>query len=223
MAWKKHIVLGLTVTLMTSLLAGCGSESEKTEKKDTTQIVQVTKIDGKKITANIGEMSEDRGGKKPDGYGQPDAMPSGKPDNSSSDNNTAPDKPSNDSNSDGNIPPPRPSDNGNSNGSDANSSRGENIDGGQNKSDGEPPSGGPGGGRFTASGDEITFTITDSTEITSESKDGSSEAATEDIAENSILEITLDSNNQASKVVIKNFPDKRQSTDSEETANSTDA
>jgi hypothetical protein len=72
---------------------------------------------------------------------------------------------------------------------------------------GQPPAmqgdinGGVGG--FIENGGDITFYITDETAVTMESLEGSREASIDDIAEGSVLEITLDSENNATGVVIK--------------------
>lgn len=81
----------------------------------------------------------------------------------------------------------------------------EQPDGGAaGKKNGNPP-GKSGGSSFTANGESITFIITDYTRITQEFQQGSEDASVEDIVENSVLEITLNSQNQAKNVVIKNL------------------
>lgn len=77
----------------------------------------------------------------------------------------------------------------------------------ENGKPGEPPEGKPGGGEggFTANGESITFTLTDSTQITQEFQQGSENASAKNIVENGVLEVTLDDKNQAVKVVIKNL------------------
>ncbi|MDO4262562.1 MAG: hypothetical protein Q4C82_10820, partial [Eubacteriales bacterium] len=57
---------------------------------------------------------------------------------------------------------------------------------------------------FTASGETVTFTLTDSTVITVEGTDGSSEGTADDITVGSILELTLDEENQALTVTVQN-------------------
>ena len=74
------------------------------------------------------------------------------------------------------------------------------------KPDGNMPSGaGFGGSSFTGSGESITFTVTDDTTVTVEFLQGSSEGSMDDIAVGSVLEIELDSNNQAVSVVVRNL------------------
>lgn len=209
MTWKKIMTYSLTMTLTVSLLAGCGNGSQESTSNtatdstseaaqdDSVQIVQVTKVDGNTITADIGEMSSDHKNGDMKGDTPPSGMPSGGPDGDTPPSG-APSQSQDGDNSDGSTPPPRPSDDGNNLKDDSNV---EHKD-----TDGESSSGKFHGGEFIASNDTITFTISDSTEITKESKDGSDEATSDDIVENSILEITLDSNNQATKIVIRNLP-----------------
>lgn len=67
----------------------------------------------------------------------------------------------------------------------------------------EGKAGGFGGGMFTESGETVTFTITDSTSITMGGPQGNEEATVADITVDSILEITLDENNQAVTIVVR--------------------
>lgn len=71
--------------------------------------------------------------------------------------------------------------------------------------EGEAPEGMPGGSRFEATGETITFTLTDATEITVEFLQGSSEGTAEDIVVDSVLEVTLDEENNATAVTVKNL------------------
>lgn len=184
MTWKKFVTYGIIMTLMAAALAGCGNGSQKSTSEDTTKIVQVTKVDGTTITADVGELESDKMEKGAENGEMPDGTPPANLDGK---------------NSDGGTPPPMPSDHGDEEGFDGNMSS-EKLG-----KDGEPPSGGPGGSRFTASGEEISFTLSDSTEIIQEFQQGNEEAAAEDIVVNSVLEVTFDSENQATKVVIKNL------------------
>lgn len=173
---KKWIAISLMVALTVSLLTGCGDEN-KQASENVTKTVQVTKVDGTTITAEVGELSSEKndmpGGEPPEGA-KPDGAPSGMP---------------GDKNPNGGEPPEKPED-------------GNPGNPGQNN---EPPAGRPGGSSFIAKGESITFEITNSTQITQEFQQGSEEASAEDIVENSVLEITLDSKNQATKIVIKNL------------------
>lgn len=51
---KKWMAASLAMTLTISLLTGCGDNKEKTESSDTTKVVQVSKVDGNIITADVG-------------------------------------------------------------------------------------------------------------------------------------------------------------------------
>lgn len=233
---KKWMAASLAMTLTISLLTGCGNNKESAESRDTTKVVQVSKIDGNTITADVGELSasqqempqgenppaeapgndkqQDNGtsteSKPGDNQQNGGTSPEGKPGNNQQGGGNPPEgtppagKPG-DNQSDGNTPPEKPEDN-NANSSDSNtasSEQKENSNAGGK--DGNPPAGKPGGSSFTANGETITFTITDSTQITQEFQQGSEDASAEDIVENSVLEVTLDSKNQATKVVIKNL------------------
>lgn len=64
--------------------------------------------------------------------------------------------------------------------------------------DGQAPS------MFTASGESITFTLTDDTQIIVEQGGETTDGTADDIQEGSILELTLDADNNALTVVVKN-------------------
>ena len=73
----------------------------------------------------------------------------------------------------------------------------------------EKPNGAPDGqgqapSMFTASGESITFTLTDDTQITVEQGSETTDGTVDDIKEGSILELTLDADNNALTVVVKN-------------------
>ena len=72
---------------------------------------------------------------------------------------------------------------------------------------GEMPggNGGFGGSTFTASGESVTFNVTDDTEITVEFLQGSSEGTIDDIAVGSVLEFELDNDKNATKITVKNL------------------
>ena len=80
-----------------------------------------------------------------------------------------------------------------------------------NGAPGEAPSGDapggqmPGGSSFEASGESITFTLTDDTAITLEYLQGSGEGNADDIAVGSVLEVVLDEDNQAVSVTVRNL------------------
>ena len=78
--------------------------------------------------------------------------------------------------------------------------------------EGEAPSGEsgekpemPGGSSFASSGETIEFTLTDATVITLEYLQGSGEGSTEDIVSGAVLEVTLDVENKATAITVKNL------------------
>lgn len=72
-------------------------------------------------------------------------------------------------------------------------------DGDSSDSQGQAPS------MFTASDESITFTLTDDTQITVEQQDGeTTDGTAADIKEGSVLELSLDADNNALMVVVKN-------------------
>lgn len=93
---------------------------------------------------------------------------------------------------------------------------------------GEAPSGQPGGMMgggisFSSIGEIITFTLTDDTEITVEYLQGSGEATVEEIVLGSVLEVTLDADNNALSVIVKNLNDRGDFGGSSEVTNGTAA
>jgi hypothetical protein len=134
---------------------------------------------------------------------------SDKPEMPSGDNGEAPEKPEGDNNAadgtdksddnstaDGSDKPEMPS---GENGEMPEKPEGDDANGGQ----GGP--GGMGGSSFTASGESLTFTLTDDTEITLEFLQGSSEGTTEDIVVGAVLEVTLDDDNNATAIIVRNL------------------
>lgn len=76
------------------------------------------------------------------------------------------------------------------------------------KSDGEMPAAGgtPAvSGSFEGSGETITFILTDFTAITLEFLQGSGEGTPDDIAAGAVLEVTLDAEDNAAAVIVKNL------------------
>lgn len=247
---KKWMAVSLVVAVTLSSLTGCGNSNRKNTTEDTTKIVQVTRVDGNTITADVGEYSSKQQEKSPGGDASgdhrkggipsgtpddnkegdgtpPEGVPSGAPDDNKNGDGTPPEgvpsgAPDDNNKGDGTPPENAPSaepdnnevkeendteksEDGSSESSDNNSSSDQKEHGNSGEGNGELPAGKSGRNRFTANGESITFTITDSTEITQETQQGSEAASLEDIVENSVLEITLDSRNQATKVIIKNF------------------
>ena len=85
----------------------------------------------------------------------------------------------------------------------------KNREGERQFEDGERPEGGMhggfGGGSFEGSGETVTFQVTDSTEILLGSPQGSQQGTIEDISVGSVLEIVLDSQDQAEQIIINNM------------------
>ena len=223
MKWKKLVTLGCVVVMTVSSVTACGSNTtenqtvEATEQSEENQsdsvIVQVTAVEGDQITADVGTLttaSADAsgngapGGEAPSGEapggddsgnGAPGEAPSGEAPGGDNSGNGAPgEAPS------GEAPggeAPGGDDSGNGAPGDAPS--------------GEAPSGDapggqmPGGSSFEASGESITFTLTDDTAITLEYLQGSDEGNADDIAVGSVLEVVLDEDNQAVSVTVRNL------------------
>lgn len=180
---KKLFVLGLSVTLVTSTLVACSSNSNNTNSEasdiKSTEIseevessgflyARVQSIDGNSITAVKGELNTDVGDNQTPPSGDsatPPEMPANN--GTGTEGNTPP--------SDGSAPPDMPSKN-------------------------------PGGSTtFVEGTDTITFTITNDTAITVEFLQGSQEGTIDNITVNSVLELTLDENNNATSIVVKNL------------------
>ena len=218
MKWKKLVTLGCVVVMTVSSVTACGSNTtenqtvEATEQSEENQsdsvIVQVTAVEGDQITADVGTLttaSADAsgngapGGEAPggddSGNGAPGEAPSGE-------------APGGDNSGDG-APVEAPS--GEAPGGEA--PGGDDMGNGApgDAPSGEAPSGDapggqmPGGSSFEASGESITFTLTDDTAITLEYLQGSDEGNADDIAVGSVLEVVLDEDNQAVSVTVRNL------------------
>ena len=209
---KKIGVFSIAIALTASLLTGCTDANQKTASENTAKIVQVTEIDGTTITANVGELNSDFPDKS-------EGTPRDNPEDKNSDRGTPPDNPEDKNsdrgtppeitdgeNPDQGTPPPKPEDGNTESEEPPFPSEDMNENDRPKDRNGEPPAGGHGRNNFESSGESVTFTLTDSTRITQESPQGNEDASLEDITENSILEITLDSENQAEKIVIKTSP-----------------
>ena len=225
MKWKKLVTLGCIVVMTVSSVTACGSNTtenqtvEATEQSEENQsdsvIVQVTAVEGDQITADVGTLttaSADASGNGAPGGEAPGGDDSG---------NGAPggDAPSGEApggdNSGNGAPGEAPS--GDAPGGDAPSGEAPGGDDsgngapGRDAPSGEAPSGDapggqmPGGSSFEASGESITFTLTDDTAITLEYLQGSDEGTADDIAVGSVLEVVLDEDNQAVSVTVRNL------------------
>ena len=192
-----------------SSVTACGSNTtenqtvEATEQSEENQsdsvIVQVTAVEGDQITADVGTLTT--ASADASGNGAPGGeAPSGEAPGGDDSGNGAPgEAPSGDAPG-GEAPggeAPGGDDSGNGAPGDAPS--------------GEAPSGDapggqmPGGSSFEASGESITFTLTDDTAITLEYLQGSDEGNADDIAVGSVLEVVLDEDNQAVSVTVRNL------------------
>lgn len=129
-----------------------------------------------------GEAPSGKAPEKPDGESTDGEAPE-KPDGEAPSGET-PAKPDGDS-SDSQAP----SDNGNGN---------SGVPNGAPDGQGQAPS------MFTASGEAITFTLTDDTQITVEQGSETTDGTVDDIKEGSILELTWTPDNNALTVVVKN-------------------
>ena len=224
MKWKKLVTLGCIVVMTVSSVTACGSNTtenqtvEATEQSEENQsdsvIVQVTAVEGDQITADVGTLttaSADASGNGAPGGEAPGGDDSG---------NGAPggDAPSGEApggdNSGNGAPGEAPS--GDAPGGDAPGGEAPGGDDSGNGAPGEAPSGEapsgdapggqmPGGSSFEASGESITFTLTDDTAITLEYLQGSDEGTADDIAVGSVLEVVLDEDNQAVSVTVRNL------------------
>ena len=201
-----------------SSVTACGSNTtenqtvEATEQSEENQsdsvIVQVTAVEGDQITADVGTLttaSADASGNGAPGGEAPSGEAPGGDDSGNGAPGEAPsgDAPGGDDSGNG-APGEAPS--GEAPGGEAPSG-----DNSGNGAPGEAPSGDapggqmPGGSSFEASGESITFTLTDDTAITLEYLQGSDEGTADDIAVGSVLEVVLDEDNQAVSVTVRNL------------------
>ena len=206
-----------------SSVTACGSNTtenqtvEATEQSEENQsdsvIVQVTAVEGDQITADVGTLTT--ASADASGNGAPGGeAPSGEAPGGDNSGNGAPgEAPSGDA--------PGGDDSGNGAPGEAPSGEapGGEAPGGDDSGNGAPgeapsgeaPSGDapggqmPGGSSFEASGESITFTLTDDTAITLEYLQGSDEGNADDIAVGSVLEVVLDEDNQAVSVTVRNL------------------
>lgn len=197
---KKLFVLGLSATLVSSTFVACSGKSNNTNSKssdtiESTEISEDTKtsesvyakvqsIDGNSITAIKGDLNTDVGANATPPSGDASTPPEKPADNGTDNSGNAP-------SGDASTPPEKPTDNGTDNSGNAPA---------------DMPSGNPGGGTtFVEGTDTITFTVTDDTAITVEFLQGSEEGSLDNITVNSVLELTLDENNNATSIVVKNL------------------
>ncbi len=223
MKWKKLVTLGCVVVMTVSSVTACGSNTtenqtvEATEQSEENQsdsvIVQVTAVEGDQITADVGTLttaSADASGNGAPGGEAPSGEAPGGDDSGNGAPGEAPsgdapggEAPSGDNSGNG-APGEAPS-------GDAPGGEAPSGDNSGNGAPGEAPSGDapggqmPGGSSFEASGESITFSLTDDTAITLEYLQGSGEGNADDIAVGSVLEVVLDEDNQAVSVTVRNL------------------
>ena len=196
---KKLFVLGLSATLVTSTFVACSSKSnnanfESSDSVESTEISEdaevseslyamVQNIDGNSITAIKGDLNTNVLENQTPPSGDTSAPPDMPADNGSSNTSTPPEKPDdNGTGTEGSTPP-----------NDSNAPA-------------DIPSENPGGGTtFVEGTDTITFTVTDDTSITVEFLQGSEDGTIDNITVNSVLELTLDENNKATSIIVKNL------------------
>ena len=213
MKWKKLVTLGCVVVMTVSSVTACGSNTtenqtvEATEQSEESQsdsmIVQVTAVDGDQITADVGTLTTASADASGNGAPGGDDSESGAADQDNSGNGAPGDAPSGDAPS-GDAP----SGDNSGNGAPGEAPSGDNSGNGApgDAPSGDAPSGQmPGGSSFEASGESITFTLTDNTAITLEYLQGSGEGIADDIAVGSVLEVVLDEDNQAVSVTVRNL------------------
>ena len=182
MRMTRGIVLICTLTLAVSLLGGCNGNSD-TKKENSTKIVKVTSVNNKTIKGVVGELEES----------------SNKGASGSNQNETPPAKPDGDSSQNGNQngnPPAMPDEK-------SSGSNKQNEQSSGNAGNGKPE-GMPGDSNFKESSENIIFKVTDSTTIKVENPQGTEDGEVKDISKDSILEVVLDKNNNATKITIKN-------------------
>ena len=228
MKWKKLVTLGCVVVMTVSSVTACGSNTtenqtvEATEQSEENQsdsvIVQVTAVEGDQITADVGTLttaSADASGNGAPGGEAPSGEAPGGDDSGNGALGEAPsgEAPGGDNSGNG-APGEAPS--GEAPGGEAPSGDAPGGDDSGNGAPGDAPSGEapsgdapggqmPGGSSFEASGESITFTLTDDTAITLEYLQGSDEGNADDIAVGSVLEVVLDEDNQAVSVTVRNL------------------
>ena len=211
-----------------SSVTACGSNTtenqtvEATEQSEENQsdsvIVQVTAVEGDQITADVGTLttaSADASGNGAPGGEAPSGDAPGGDDSGNGAPGEAPsgDAPGGDNSGNG-APGEAPS--GEAPGGEAPGGDAPGGDDSGNGAPGDAPSGEapsgdapggqmPGGSSFEASGESITFTLTDDTAITLEYLQGSDEGTADDIAVGSVLEVVLDEDNQAVSVTVRNL------------------
>ena len=203
--WLKRIVaISATLAMAVLLFSGCTSnKSGGTATTNGTQpiTVKVTSIDGSKITAKTGSLAAGNGAAPQQGGGSSSSQQQGTPPSGSGSSQPQGAPPSGSGSGSGSSQPQGTPPSGSG--------------GGSSQPQGTPPSGSgggssqpqmpSGGNTFTEDGSTVTFTVSDSTKITMESAQGTEPGSLNSITVDAILEVTLDTNNAATAITVKNL------------------
>ena len=256
MKWRKLVAIGCVAVMTVSMVTGCGGNTSEesaniqesvtaTEEQvvsgaddaqNSTIFVQVTAVEGDKITAEVGTYEAPSMGEKPEGEapeGMPEGeaqegMPEGEAPSGEKPNGEAPsgekpegapEKPEGEASEavasteseemsieQGEAPSGEKPDGEAPSGEKPEKApeKPEGMPDGEAPS-GEKPEGMPGAGSFVSSGEIIEFTLTENTVITLEYMQGSGEGTAEEIVLGSVSEITLDEENNATTIIVKNL------------------
>ena len=175
MKWKKLVTLGCVVVMTVSSVTACGSNTTENQTVEATEQSEENQSDSVIVQVTAVEGDQITADVGTLTTASADASGNGAP------------------------------------GGEAPSGEAPGGDNSGNGAPGEAPSGDapggqmPGGSSFEASGESITFTLTDDTAITLEYLQGSGEGNADDIAVGSVLEVVLDEDNQAVSVTVRNL------------------
>lgn len=180
MKWKKMLALGCVTVMTVSSMAGCGNEAS-TPQESITATEESAEAETRTLTVQVTEVEGDTITAEVGTLtsGAPE-KPDGEMAEGDAPSGDVPEKPEGDAPS-GEAP---------------------------EKPDGEMPAAGgtPAvSGSFEGSGETITFILTDITAITLEFLQGSGEGTPDDIAAGAVLEVTLDAEDNAAAVIVKNL------------------
>ena len=210
MKWKKVLALGCVAVMAISCMTGCQGNSatdsqegavsteERAQAEGETFTVQVAAVEGETITAEVGTLTSVEMGETPsDGTGERPGIPEGE--SSSDGTGERPEMP------EGEAPSGESGEKPSGEAPSGESGEKPSGEAPSGEAPSDMPSGMPQGSSFESSGETITFTLTDDTEITVEFLQGSDEGTAEDIALGTVLEVTLDDENNAIAVTVKNL------------------
>lgn len=241
MTGRKRLAGICILALVLVLTTGCGNGTAKS--KERTMIVKVTKVSGSTVTAQVGELTEVTGASARSGgesqKGTSPAKPEGEGENGSDRNNgqrpagDPPEKTDGDPSGRSGGAPPAKSEDSSDSGIKAKAEEDgdkteKQADGSERAEDSkEMPKGQmrgiPGGSTFEAGDDTVTFQLTDDTEVIIQQLRGEAEGSIKNIVNGEILEITLDEEDRASKVIVRNLRAGGEFGDSETVSNGTAA